>query len=202
MIASSGTANAQNDVTGAYYLKGVMETASGFKLNADSTFRFFYSSGALDRTGEGKWERRGNTIVFNSRPYPGRDFKLLKSEHRPGDSVTVKITDRNELLTSFVYAGLRQGTAQPELINDRKGAIRFGKQAFDALVLAFEFCPERLTVIPVADKSLNYFELAFEEWLMDVFFSNFTLTIEGNDLKGGHPMMTRGSFTYEKEPAQ
>jgi len=32
-----------DSITGAYYLKGVMETASGFKLNADSTFEFFFS---------------------------------------------------------------------------------------------------------------------------------------------------------------
>ena len=33
--------NAQSknpDITGEYYLQGVMETASDFKLNADSTF--------------------------------------------------------------------------------------------------------------------------------------------------------------------
>jgi hypothetical protein len=32
-----------NDVTGEYYLRGVMETASGFRFNADSTFDFFFS---------------------------------------------------------------------------------------------------------------------------------------------------------------
>lgn len=30
------TMNAQSTIAGEYYLRGVMETASGFKLNADS----------------------------------------------------------------------------------------------------------------------------------------------------------------------
>ena len=45
--------NAQKNITGEYYLQGVIETASGFKLNDDSTFEFFFSYGALDRYGSG-----------------------------------------------------------------------------------------------------------------------------------------------------
>lgn len=198
MTVLTSTANAQNDISGEYYLKGVMETASGFKLNADSSFQFFFSSGALDRTGQGKWQRNGNSIIFNSRPHPGHDFRLLKSSHKPGDSVTIRIVDGNELLTHYVYAGLKNGNVESELINDRKGTIRFPRQAFDAIMLIFEFCPERTTVIPVKDKTHNYFEFAFEDWLMEVFFSNFTLSVDGKNLGGGHPMMTRGNFVYEK----
>ena len=31
-------------IAGQYYLEGVRETASGFKLNEDSSFEFFFSS--------------------------------------------------------------------------------------------------------------------------------------------------------------
>ncbi len=44
-------------VEGIYYLENVMETASGFKLNEDNTFEFFFSQGALDRTGSGTWQQ-------------------------------------------------------------------------------------------------------------------------------------------------
>ena len=47
-----------NDMVGEYYLTGVMETASGFRLNADSSFDFFFSYGALDRSGKGPGSRR------------------------------------------------------------------------------------------------------------------------------------------------
>jgi hypothetical protein len=40
-----------NNITGVYNLRGVMEMASGFKLNNDSSFEFYFSYGALDRYG-------------------------------------------------------------------------------------------------------------------------------------------------------
>ena len=43
--------NAKNSLAGEYYLKAVMETASGFNPHSDSTFEFFFSYGALDRYG-------------------------------------------------------------------------------------------------------------------------------------------------------
>src|SRR5438477_12312076 len=66
-----------NDLTGVYNLRGVMEMASGFKLNKDSSFEFYFSYGALDRYGSGKWSLINNKIVFNSKPYPGNDFKMV-----------------------------------------------------------------------------------------------------------------------------
>src|SRR5687768_17783125 len=74
--------SAQNNspMHGEYYLRGVMETASGFKLNTDSTFEFFYTYGALDRYGSGTWKQVDNIVTFNSRTQPGRDFAILKSE--------------------------------------------------------------------------------------------------------------------------
>ena len=57
-----------NTIVGEYYLTGFMETASGFKLNTDSTFDFFFSYGALDRSGKGTWKQEGNKVIFNSKP--------------------------------------------------------------------------------------------------------------------------------------
>ena len=64
----------QENIAGAYYLQGVMETGSGFKLNKDSSFQFFYSYGALDRYGSGKWKLENHKIILNSKPYPGQRF--------------------------------------------------------------------------------------------------------------------------------
>ena len=58
MLAQSKTASP----AGEYYLRGVMETAAGFKLNEDSTFQFFFSYGALDRQGRGKWTTEGHPL--------------------------------------------------------------------------------------------------------------------------------------------
>jgi hypothetical protein len=50
-----------NTAAGIYNLEGVMETASGFKLNADSTFEFYFSYGALDSMVKGS----GNLSTIN-----------------------------------------------------------------------------------------------------------------------------------------
>ena len=55
LFTCTNVMRAQN-IAGEYYLEGVMETASGFQLSADSGFQFFYSYGALDRFGKGKWK--------------------------------------------------------------------------------------------------------------------------------------------------
>jgi len=193
------TMQGQTDHSGAYYMKGVAETSSGFQLKPDSTFLFFFSYGALDRTGSGTWRVSNNRIVFNSRPYPGADFKLLRSAKRPGDSITIKITDPNKQLTAYVNAGLRKGNVFPPLKNSGDGVLRFAKQDFDALVLAFEFCPERNSNFSSLNRQHNYFEFAFEEWMMEVFLKDFSLAISGNRLTGHHPLDAKGQFVYEKE---
>ena len=62
-------------VAGEYYLNGVMETASGFRVNADSTFEFFFSQGALDRQGRhnaaSKSAAQEAAAVLNKRPPRG-----------------------------------------------------------------------------------------------------------------------------------
>src|SRR5579885_3016638 len=80
---------------GEYYLTGVMETASGFKLNEDSTFQFFFSYGALDRYGSGTWKMNNNIITLNSKPYPGHDFKMTASENTKDNFTTVRIDESN-----------------------------------------------------------------------------------------------------------
>ena len=69
-------AQTNSHVAGTYYLSGVSEMASGIILKADSTFEFFFSYGALDRYGSGKWMFENNNIVLNRKPYPGKDFKM------------------------------------------------------------------------------------------------------------------------------
>src|SRR5215831_8423666 len=94
ILTISANMNAQA-IAGEYYMQGVMETASGFKLDKDSTFQFFFSYGALDRFGSGKWSFHDNKIILNSKPYPGRDFKLVNSTKNSQNFITVKIEDSN-----------------------------------------------------------------------------------------------------------
>ena len=57
LIVTAMTNAQQKSPVGTYLLQGVREMASGFELKADSTFEFFFSYGALDRYGKGKWKQ-------------------------------------------------------------------------------------------------------------------------------------------------
>ncbi len=188
----------QNKLAGEYYLQGVMETASGFKLDPDSTFQFFFSYGALDRYGKGTWTMKNKGVVFNSRKHPGKDFRLISSKKIDNDSVTIKIIDSNGIFLSHLYCRMGSGEKKWEQISDKEGLIRFPKYAVDSLSLIFEFCPERTSVFTISDPTHNYFEFGFEPWIMEVFFSNFRLNIEAHDLKGPHPLLTGTSYNFIK----
>jgi hypothetical protein len=65
-------AESQATLVGEYHLDGVMETGSGLRLNADGTFDWFFTYGALDLGARGKWERAGNGVdlVVDAMGYP------------------------------------------------------------------------------------------------------------------------------------
>jgi hypothetical protein len=194
----SSAAQNQSPLQGEYYLRGVMETASGFKLNRDSTFEFFYSYGALDRNGSGTWKQVGNTVIFNSLPQPPHDFALVRSEKVPGNLSTFRIVDNNEMLLRYVDVIFENGKAVVKKTTDSKGLIEIPKQPIDSLALLFTLCPDRYSVFPVSDKEHNYFEFRFEPWIVEVFFKNFILKVDKSNLAGKHPLLTGELFTYEK----
>lgn len=189
----------QNDnIAGEYYLRGVMETASGFKINTDSTFEFFFSYGALDRSGSGTWKKEGSKITFNSAPAPGQNFALTKSTSTNDDFITIKISDPNTIFLSGIYAIIKSGDKKQEAMSNKEGIIRFPKMKADSICLLFEFVPERTAVFAISNPSDNHFEFRFEPWVMEVFFKNFTLEIESGGLKGGHPLLKEGIYHFNR----
>lgn len=191
-----GTATIEK-TAGEYYLRGVMETASGFKLNADSTFQFFFIYGALDRYGSGNWTIEDEHVVLQSKPWSGKDFALIESSES-GRGITVKVTDNNSIFSKHVFASLKNGEAGSWQPPGEKGAIQFPPQDISVITLVFEFCPERFSFFPIENKEHNYFEFRLEPWVMEVFFTNFQLTIEKNRLMGKHPLMVGEEYEYEK----
>ncbi|GAO43494.1 hypothetical protein [Flavihumibacter petaseus] len=137
------SADAQTSLAGDYYLQGVHEVASAFRLKPDSTFEFFFSYGALDRTGTGRWSVAGGRIVFQSRPWPGSDFRLLgtdtevpdgngggtgngsgsgnsKSASQKTDNkkappvIIVKVEEKNTMILPFIDCYLKKGNEAVE----------------------------------------------------------------------------------------
>lgn len=185
-------------ITGEYYLSGVMETASGFKLNADSTFEFFFSYGALDRNGSGTWQQQGNQVVFNSKAGGSKGFALINSNTVDDDKLTIKITDSNPSLRSHVYAILKSGEKQLEEMTDKNGLINFPKQPADSILLILEFCPEKVFVFSNSNKLHNNFEFKFEKDMMEVFFDHLQLAFNEDGLEGQHPLLKEGTYHFKK----
>jgi hypothetical protein len=196
ILMNSAIAQSINPV-GEYYLRGVMETASGFQLKADSSFLFFYSYGMLDRFGRGTWKIDHDHVILNSRPRPPVDFKLLASRKIPGDSITIAIKDNNNTLLRYIHCQLRSASGNKELKTTDDGFAVFPPQSFDSLALIFQLCPDRFSVFR-ADPGANYYEFGFEPWIVEVFFENFSLQYSSTELYGRHPLIQEKEFHYEK----
>jgi len=122
LISISICGQVSDKIPGIYSLTSVMETASAFKLNKDSTFEFYFSYGALDRYGSGKWSIVNKLIVLNSKPYPGKDFKLTDSSLTKNSFITIQIKDKNPHLYRFVYC-LSKGETGDSLLNANDSGI-------------------------------------------------------------------------------
>ncbi len=185
-------------MTGEYYLRGVMETASGFKLDPDSTFQFFFSYGALDRYGEGKWTWKDGKIILTSKQRPAPDFSLLKSAVSAENSITIKILETNSIFLSGVQCTVQSGEKSVEAVSDKDGIIRFPKMPVNSLKLVFQFCAEKTSVFNIENPGQNYFEFGFQPWIMEVFFEKFTLTPLDDMMIGKHPLLAGISYDYKK----
>jgi len=185
-------------ITGEYYLQGVMETASGFKLNPDHSFEFFFSYGALDRSGGGQWKQEKNTIVFNSAKNKPADYTLLHSKKQNAAGITVIITGANEYLRKKIHAIIRSGAKEEQASLNEKEIITAKAAMADSIILLFEWCPEKRFVFTVPDTTHNYFEFRVEPALLDVLFEDFRLQLNTDGLTGPHPLDKTKSFQYKR----
>jgi len=184
-------------IVGIYHLYSIRETQSGFKLNPDGTFQFFFTYGALDRYGRGEWIMKDDMVYLQSRPWSGKDFALLNSAVS-GTGITVKITDKNPIFQKHTMSSLQNGANGTWRSPDARGEMHFTDNEANVITLAFEFCPERFTFFPIENKEHNYFEFRLEPWIMEIFFNNFPLKVKKHVLIGKHPLLDGKEFIYEK----
>ena len=187
------------NITGAYYLQGVMETGSGFKLNADSSFQFFYSYGALDRYGSGKWKVENNKIILNTKPYPGKDFKMTNSTKNSDDFITIKIDDKNPQLFSFVHCLVHTKDGDTLLDSDHDGFIIIHEKTVDTIYLLCALSSERVSAFAINYIENNFYTFCLEPWIVEVFFKEFTLQFMKDHLEGKHPILEGENYRYVKE---
>lgn len=184
---------------GEYYIGGVREVASGFKLNADSTFEFFFSYGALDRTGTGRWKINGTQIEFTTDKKPSPAFSLVKSAFMDELPATmVKVNTTPDYLGMYMHARVTVGEQSELASANSHGIIQSKLKHPDSIHLVFEFCPDKIFDWAVKDSSHNYFEFRMEPGIAELVFDHFQLQWSDGKLEGPHPLMKEKNFEYSK----
>jgi hypothetical protein len=168
------------DIAGTYMLRGVQETAAGFKFAADSTFEFFFSYGAVDRYASGTYSQKNGSVILTGNKIPGKDFTITKSS-KQGKGITLKVNSPNEILKSeiicvFYYEG------QPVLMyTDKKGICNYPDKA-DSIQLVHPLYPDEATVFMTSTFTAehNYFELSLEPSMEQLCFLQMPVEIKDN----------------------
>ncbi|MFN0187204.1 MAG: hypothetical protein ACKVQV_00725 [Bacteroidia bacterium] len=188
-------------VCGEYYLESIPEVASGIIFKDDFTFEFFFSSGALDRSGTGTWneglsKENKKIVELNSDPSKKNPLTLVNSSRKKGKSTTVKMIDINpSLSTYFIAIGFIDNDTVYTYCDQQGEAVLDG-ETFDSLQIAFEFCPDHMLNIP-STKNHNYFQVKCDENLFEIFFRDFIFSVNEDGLEGNHPVL-KGNYQYIK----
>lgn len=122
-----------------------MEMAGGLELRADGRFRYALSYGAVDETGEGRWERRGDRVLLTSDPVPvAPAFELVSDQPLPKGELRVELEP-----PGFGYEGTYDvllyalGQPRPEMAKAMSdGLVSLGERPYpDRVVPAVPFYP-------------------------------------------------------------
>ena len=189
--------NAQNTLSmpsGEYYLQGVQDMASGFRINDDHSFDFFFIYGAVDRFGKGAWTLEGDHLMLNSPPKPSPDFLLQKSA--PGDSTgtVIQITDPNRDILGYVMCQIE--TEDGEILraeSNSEGTIYFeSNKPLHKIYLLHRLWPNEPFAAEVSQQGDRYFEFTISPTIMEVAVTQLELRVDAEGLHGGHPLMQPG----------
>ena len=186
IIITMSNTNAQKNITGEYALDGVMETAAAFKLNSDSGFEFYFSYGALDRYGSGKWTIKNDRIVFTGKPRPGQDFKLENTNHTKENFSSIQLVNKNPYLYNFVYCRVFNDGKDSIFSFDNDGLLALPYPS-DSIHLLCEICPERYSSFQLQKEPAEY-TFSFEPWIAEIFFDNNEFLIKDGYLEGKLPV--------------
>lgn len=177
------------------------ESASGFNLRADSTFEFFFSSGALERYGDGRWSvtihATNDTLIhLHSLEEKGNALTVLQKATRKNGQLTLQLKNVSPLLYEhFSLVAFYQNDTAITYADSKGTAIIDGDQ-YDSLQVIFGLCPDYRLSLP--NEGSNYLEIGTEPWLFEIFFKGMTLRFKNDQLQGRHPMLA-GEFVYQKD---
>ena len=173
------------NISGDYYLTGVMETGCGIKLNPDNTFEFFYSYGALDRHGYGSWKKLSETEIELNTNYENlAPFTIILEEKRTHSGTLISIPNYNKMLLDNTKIEIVSDNTTEENIADANHFFVFKTEKSDKIIVTCLFYFDNFATIIPTDSSNNYFELAPNHNLPLVHFNHAKFKIEENALVG------------------
>jgi hypothetical protein len=176
-----GLTTMAQELAGRYQLTGIHEMAAGFQLNADSSFRFFYSYGAVDREAGGTWHREGDTIRLQAYKVPGNDFEILKKSTQPGN-INIHIKDGNSYLAQTVRCMVVTSKASYWVQAAATASISIAEQQPCQLYLQHQLYPDVVSLLKDTADANNYFEVALLPSLQQVSFKGIVLIIQNDTL--------------------
>lgn len=150
---------------------GQQEMAAGFTFRADSTFQFFFTYGAADRSAIGTWKARGDTLFLKSRKEAGKDFKTVK-ESPKGNGYTLQISDPNPFLIDQIRCYVFWNGKKEIYQSDKTGRIHIPLNQCDTLYLQHPLFPDIATLIKDKNNKNRTFEVVLSPALSEVSFKN------------------------------
>lgn len=199
LIAFTQNQPKMSTVIGDYNLTGVMEMVSILRLNADSTFQFYFAYGAADREGSGTWILQDSTVILNSKHRPPKDFKLIKSSITNEKDFTIRFADINPSFFPFLECQLKTNDKLLELKPGSDGIITAPPGDYTSIGFIFVLCGDRPSWFTDLKKGHNSFTIGIEPWICEVFFNNIRLTFKEHMLVGQHPLAEGSLFTFRKQ---
>jgi hypothetical protein len=199
LIAFTQKQPKMSTVIGDYNLTGVMEMVSILRLNADSTFQFYFAYGASDREGSGTWILQDSTVILNSKSRPPKDFRFIESSIKNENVFSIGFPGVNPAYFPFLECQLKTTDNLLELKPGSDGMITAPPGDYTAIGFLFVLCGDRPSWFTDLKKGHNSYAFAIEPWICEVFFNNIRLTIKEHKLVGQHPLMEGSQFTFRKQ---
>jgi hypothetical protein len=179
---------------GVYQMKGGHEMVAAFEFKKDSSFKFYFIYGAVDRNSSGRYTIQDGTIILHALKEPGKDFTITKQEKR-GQGTAIKISDRNVYLIRNVVGIFKKGSEQDQQFSDQDGYMHSNLADCDTIYVIHTLFPDAPTFINKNEPQNNYFEISLNPSLAEVSFQDFTLSIGPDGLTGNMPWL------FEREKA-
>jgi hypothetical protein len=173
---------------GVYRMSGGHEMVAAFEFKKDSTFKFYFIYGAVDRNSSGRYLIQDGNIILQAQKEPGKDFTITKQEKR-GTGTAIKISDRNVYLIRNVVGIFKKGAEQDQQFSDQDGYMHSNLTDCDTIYIIHTLFPDVPTVINKKEPQNNYFEISLNPSLEKVSFQDFTLSIDPEGLTGSLPWL-------------